>query len=190
MRILILILLSLSMGCANQAAKESSSQAEPIAVGDSGKNTKTAGSATAGVLVIKDIVFGADVFVSDAVKNECQLLSGLSNAIKTNAEAHYASVLEGSAATTNADVLSVEVVNLVGGGGGAWSGGKSIMLKGTLSRQGKVLGNFRAMRASTGGVFGGFKGTCAILNRCVKTLGKDVANWLQNPTPNAALGTM
>ncbi|NQV86958.1 MAG: hypothetical protein HQ492_07775 [Woeseiaceae bacterium] len=34
----------------------------------------------------------------------------------------------------------------------------------------------------------GAKGTCSILGRCVKTLGSDIATWLQNPTMNAMPG--
>jgi hypothetical protein len=183
-----LVVFSLA-GCANQGAKNAGTPAEPIAESSSDMTTKIAGSGT-GLLVIKEVTFGSDASVPEAVKNECALLSGLSAAIKANAAHHYATVLEGSTAPANADVLSIEIINLMGPGGGAWSGGKSVMIKGTLSKQGKAVSSFKALRVSGGGVFGGYMGTCAILGRCVRTLGKDVAGWLQNPTPNATLGNM
>jgi hypothetical protein len=61
------------------------------------------------------------------------------------------------------------------------------LVKGSLSQKGKILGDFKARRYSGGGMFGGYKGTCAILRRCVKTLGKDVAEWLAQPTSQAVL---
>jgi hypothetical protein len=56
--------------------------------------------------------------------------------------------------------------------------------------QGKLLGDFKARRYPGGGMFGGYKGTCAILGRSVKALGKDVAEWLAHPTSQAVLGDL
>jgi hypothetical protein len=61
-------------------------------------------------------------------------------------------------------------------------------VKGELFDKGKQIGSFRATRFSGGGAFGGFKGTCAIIGRCSKTLGSDIAGWLGAPTQNAQLG--
>jgi hypothetical protein len=180
------------VGCANQGTKNAGTPTEPLAKSSSDSMAKIAGSGT-GVLHIKEVTFGADAAIPNAVKNECDLLNKLSAEIKTNAAHQYATILDGSAsapADADADVLDIEIINLIGTGGGAWSGAKSVMINGSLSKHGKVVSNFKAQRYSGGGVFGGYKGTCAILGRCVKTLGKDIAGWLQNPTPNAALGDM
>ena len=61
-------------------------------------------------------------------------------------------------------------------------------VKGTLREDGKPIGNFTAERFSGGGVFGGYKGTCAIVGRCAKAIGKDISIWLQNPGKNSRLG--
>ena len=178
------------VGCSNQGVKNESAPSDTLAKSNSDTQVKVASGAT-GTLVIKEVVFGADAPVPEAVRNECELISGLSTEIKVNAANHYATVLEGPVtAPANADVLSVEIINLVGPGGGAWSGGKSVMIKGTLSKHGKAVSGFKALRVSGGGFFGGYMGTCAILRRCIRTLGEDVAGWLQNPTPNATLGDM
>jgi hypothetical protein len=65
-----------------------------------------------------------------------------------------------------------------------------VLIKGSLAEKGKVLGDFNARRYSGGGMFGEYKGTCSILGRCVKTLGKDVAEWLAHPVSQAALGDL
>ncbi len=177
-------------GCANQGAKNDSPAVEPSAKSSGEAPVKVASSGT-GTLVIQSVTIGADAPVPEAVRNECELISRLTAEIKVNAEKNYAAVLESSAAApANADVLTVEIINLVGPGGGAWSGGKSVMIKGTLTKQGKAVSSFKALRVSSGGMWGGYMGTCAILGRCIRTLGEDVAGWLQNPTPNAALGDM
>jgi len=85
-------------------------------------------------------------------------------------------------------VLHIEFSNILGTGGGAWSGPKSVTVRGELMENGEVIGSFTAARYSTGGAFGGFKGTCSILGRCVKTLGSDIARWLREPTMGAMLG--
>ncbi len=175
--VLIILLLS---GCASDGSKDSSSATGQTVTKSSGMGT----------LVVKDIVFSEDAGIPAAVKNECNLLQDLSSHIKT-AAGQYATVLEGSvAAPANADVLTIEIINLVGPGGGAWSGGKSVMIKGTLVKQGQNAGSFKALRVSGGGMWGGYMGTCAILGRCVKTLGTDVADWLRNPVDNAKLGDL
>jgi hypothetical protein len=61
-------------------------------------------------------------------------------------------------------------------------------VEGVLRDNGREIGSFTAIRYSGGGVFGGYKGTCAIVGRCAKTLGKDIANWLENPQKGSKLG--
>jgi hypothetical protein len=95
-----------------------------------------------------------------------------------------------SGCVTHAQIPTMEIEEVQGVAGGAWSGAKSVVGKGSLSQKGKLLGDFRARRYSDGGMFGGYKGTCAILGRCVKTLGKNVAEWLAQPTFQAVLGAL
>ncbi len=42
--------------------------------------------------------------------------------------------------------------------------------------------------AEGSGAFGGFKGTCSILGRCIEALGKDIATWLKDPEMDSQLG--
>ena len=54
--------------------------------------------------------------------------------------------------------------------------------------RGKTVSRFRAKRYSTGGAFAGFKGTCSIIGRCARAVGRDIAAWLEDPKDGALLG--
>jgi len=102
----------------------------------------------------------------------------------------YANIATGSTTgSADAQVLTIEFEDVQGAAGGAWSGPKSVVIKGSLSQNGKMLGDFKARRIPVAYVWR-YKGTCSILGRCVKTLGKDVAEWLAHPTPQAVLGDL
>jgi hypothetical protein len=107
------------------------------------------------------------------------------------AAGQYVAVFNGGDLTPiKADLLKIEIISLVGRGGGAWSGEKSMMIKGSLVRQGQSVMRFKSLRISRGGTWGPYMGTCAILRRCVKTLSEDVVDWLKNPSDNAKLGDL
>jgi hypothetical protein len=39
-----------------------------------------------------------------------------------------------------------------------------------------------------GGAFAGYKGSCSVLGRTIKAIGKDVAEWMKAPSKDAQLG--
>lgn len=80
------------------------------------------------------------------------------------------------------DWNTIVVLALTGGGA------KMVPIKGTLEENGAATGNFKGRRTSDGGVFSVSEGTCSILGCCVKTLGRDVADWLQHPSTVSIVG--
>lgn len=84
--------------------------------------------------------------------------------------------------------LKLQIIEVMGRGGGAWSGAKMVRVAGALYEDGQKLAGFTGVRSSGGGAFGGYKGTCSIMGRCVKALGKDISRWLVKPTDGARLG--
>jgi len=129
--------------------------------------------------------YGANSGVTDNVRNECTLEHKVAEYIVEAAPG--ASV---GAAGTPGRVLAVEITTVIGAGGGAWSGAKSLELTGTLTENGAPIGTFRGRRSTSGGAFGGYKGTCTLLHRDAKALGQDIAGWLAAPTMNALLGEL
>ncbi len=143
------------------------------------------------VRVPTEVKFAANSNVRAAVINECDLQTKLPEFLRTYGKKNGIDVVLSKKALHKKQkgrVLLLEITSVSGAGGGAWSGPKSVSVKGSLYKNGTFIGNFTASRASGGGFFGAYKGTCAILGRCVKTLGSDIAKWLKNPSKNAHLG--
>ena len=55
---------------------------------------------------------------------------------------------------------------------------KNVTIKATVFENGKPVHKMERYRSSKGGVFGGFKRSCSVLDRTVNTLGNDVAKLL------------
>jgi hypothetical protein len=140
--------------------------------------------------VSRQAPFAPNLSVPDAVRAECNLPGKVPEFVKEYAGKSYDKVTlaDKVSAGTPGQALALKIVGMTGTGGGAWSGPKHVTVEGTLWENGKVKGTFTATRYSGGGAFGGYKGTCAILGRCVKAIGKDVGSWLLAPGMNAKLG--
>jgi hypothetical protein len=142
------------------------------------------------VVVSQSVPYSPDSGATLAVKRECIIDSQLPEFIESYASSYDIAVIRDGqkAASSKGRVLELKFSQVYGFGGGAWSGAKSVTVKGTLKDNGKTIGTFIGTRFSGGGLFGGFKGTCSILGRCVKALGNDIARWLQAPSMDARLG--
>ena len=139
--------------------------------------------------VVSPLPFAEGSGASDDVKATCTLDTHLPEFIEAAAKRGVKVVISADTGDVmEGKVLYIEITNVLGTGGGAWSGAKSVTVRGDLRENGEVIGSFTAARYSGGGAFGGFKGTCAILGRCIKSLGKDIAVWLSDPTMHAMLG--
>jgi hypothetical protein len=87
-------------------------------------------------------------------------------------------------------VLHVEIVDAVSMGNAFIGHQKYARIEGTLYEDGEKIASFKGRRNSMGGAFAGYKGSCSVLGRTMKALGKDIADWLRNPTDKARLGDM
>jgi len=137
------------------------------------------------VKVPRTIGFAAESGVSDKVKSECKLETKVPQFLE--AFSKQVELVDGDVGKQGR-TLQLEITDVHAPGGGAWSGAKSMSVRGTLRDGGKQVASFTAKRYSGGGFLGGYKGTCSIIGRCAKTIGKDIATWLENPKDGAHLG--
>ena len=117
--------------------------------------------------------------IPNAVKAECgvEMLLGnhaLSSLSRSNGQVQ---TVEGPGQAGTGKLIQLTIISVHGYGGGSWSGPKSISLRADLKQNGETLSTTVLNRSSTGGFFGGIKGTCDILNRVAVALGKDLARW-------------
>lgn len=84
-------------------------------------------------------------------------------------------------------ILVVEITDAISAGNAFIGHRKQVNVKGRLLEDGKEVASFVGSRSSMGGAFGGFKGSCAVLGRCLETLSKDISTWLRNPS-NTRIG--
>ena len=79
--------------------------------------------------------------------------------------------------------LSVEITQVKAKGGGAFTGPKKMIVRGSLIDNGKEVANFDAERGSMKAA-----STCSTLQKAEKELGDDIGKWLEHPKPNDHLG--
>lgn len=146
--------------------------------------------AAGSITISNQAPYAQQLNIPEAVRAECNLPVRVSEFVKEFADKNFEKVIlaDNVSAKTPGQALSMKIVGVTGTAGGAWSGPKHVTVEGTLWENGKVKGTFTATRHSSGGAFGGYKGTCAILGRCVKAIGKDVGEWLLAPGMNTKLG--
>jgi len=75
-------------------------------------------------------------------------------------------------------ILRLKIANAVSSGNAFTGHRKSVSIIAELYEGQELVDTYKHSRDSGGGFMGGFKGSCAILKRCVNTLGNDVAKWM------------
>ena len=145
------------------------------------------------VVVQSVIPYAADSKIAQNIRNECTKLGSQFATFtkefgkKFEVEVQLSETLDTSA---KGRVLQMEITEAVSMGNAFMGHQKFAAARGTLYENGEKVASFEARRQSMGGAFAGYKGSCSVLGRTMKAMGKDVAQWLKTPTDNAALGDM
>jgi hypothetical protein len=148
------------------------------------------GAALAGgsIKLLRTVGYAEEAFVRPEIRSECQLESKVPEWIQLFAAKKGIQIELVDALPQTGQVLQLEIADAIETGN-AWTGRqKGLVIQGRLLEDGQLKGNFRGRRMTTGGFFGGYKGTCSFLGRCAKTLGSDVADWLRSPAKSSNIG--
>lgn len=147
-------------------------------------------TATANPVVVgSSVPYAEDADVQRKIREECvELNTQFAQFIREFAAERRIDVVSGDNHTDSGLELRMEITHAVSHGN-AWIGHqKGSAARGALYRDGERIATVRARRFSMGGAFAGFKGSCSVLGRTVKAMGKDVGYWLANPVDGAELG--
>jgi hypothetical protein len=145
----------------------------------------SAPASTGSIKVLRTVPFAEEARVPQRVQDECDLQTKVPAFLSKYAA--DVELVDGELGNTGR-VLELRIGNVHAPGGGAFSGPKWMTVTGVLRENGREVARFSAKRFSGGGMFGSYKGTCAIIGRCARTIGKDIASWLRNPRDGIQLG--
>jgi hypothetical protein len=155
----ILVLLALLTGC------------------DKGKTTEP-GSAE---LAVVPPTYGKNANIGEKAQHKCKFDRELGRAV--------AESVPGAAVTSGggAKVLTLEITRVTGADP-TWEGEMSVIVEGTLEKDGGEIGKFRLKRRAVGGITGGMKAVCTGLDDIAEQMAEDIAHWVTDPGPDDELG--
>lgn len=124
----------------------------------------------------------ADASVINRVREECNIEELLAKRVGSSMAQlnHGEGTVAADVSKVDGDVLRLRIARVTGVGGGGFSGPKSITVVAELLENGKVKRQTKLNRWSIGGFWGGFRGTCSILDRTAIAIGKDLAYWIKD----------
>ncbi|MEX3693291.1 hypothetical protein AB3X91_39185 [Paraburkholderia sp. BR14263] len=131
------------------------------------------------------MTYAPDASVVEQIRNECHIedmltrhISMALRKINRTGDGTVASQTDAG----DAKVLRLQITHVLGVGGGMWSGPKATTVTADLIEDGKVTRHTKINRWSVGGVWGGFKGSCSILDRTTIAISKDLSRWVRDPS--------
>ena len=126
--------------------------------------------------------------IAQNIKDECKIDSQVMEWLQKYAVKKNINIVMNSKPKATDLVLKISITDAISQRMGPMGHNKNVIISGKLYKGKKLISSFKAARRSGGGYFGGYRSSCSVLGSCAKTLGKDTAGWLVNPTNNAILG--
>lgn len=163
------------------SSDESSAAAKPVA---------TPAKPSKKVIIAELIPYQKGAPIAKNILSECTLNEQLSKYIQSYSAQQNVAInrVAGANMKARGNMLMVEITDAVSSGNAFIGHRKFVKISGTLYNNSKKVASFTGARISGGGFWGGFKGSCDVLERTVNTLGKDIAQWLTNPIDGMHLG--
>src|SRR5690606_10992067 len=143
------------------------------------------------VQIVSDVPYAEDAEIQKKVRNECTKLGTQLAEFTQQFGKEFdveVNLVDAIDVAGKGRVLKMEITDAVSMGNAFMGHQKYSSARGTLYEDGKKVADFRARRNSMGGAFAGYKGSCSVLGRTMKAIGKDVALWLKDPEDKAELG--
>lgn len=196
-KILIVAVACLSAGylagCAqtgSSTTEQPSTQAPTAATPSPAAPMSSARASSNVIFVSQEMRYADPAMIAMPIMTECRLPQQGVELLETAARREGFNLVRDDQAVKarRGRALHVEITNVISSGNAFIGHSKQVMVRGRLFEDGKEVGNFQGMRTSMGGAFGGFKGSCSVLGRCLETLSKDITLWLKNPAKDSRIG--
>jgi hypothetical protein len=119
--------------------------------------------------------------ITDKVKAECALAETQTEAVlkQLGAAGISAQAAGSDAVPAKGRFLQLRIESAISGGNAFTGHRKQVTTSARLFENGKEIAQTTQSRDSTGGFFGGYKGSCNVLRRCAVVVGKDIASWVK-----------
>lgn len=147
-------------------------------------------ASAATVYVPRPVPYDEDADIAGNIKRECRINEQLADYIREFAPAGTTIEFYTDAPPADGQVLDVVIRDAVSSGNAFVGHRKFVSVRGELRDGDAVTASFKGRRDSMGGMFAGYKGSCSVLGRTVKALGKDIGEWLASPSKDADLGDL
>ena len=131
---------------------------------------------------------GYGTAVADNIKAECKLSETQSESVlkQLSAAGIPAQAAASDAVPASGRYLQLRIESAMSAGNAFTGHRKQVTTSAHLFENGKEVAQTTLSRDSSGGAFGGYKGSCNVLRRCAIVLGKDIAGWIKSqPAPAA-----
>lgn len=145
-----------------------------------GKATGTGEKISGPINVAKVVPYASAETIPKKIRTECtQIGSKMSDFTKSYGKEDGVTFTQVNKVSEKAkgNNMVVRILNAHSSGNAFIGHNKSMTIKGTLYKDGKMVDEVEFSRSSGGGIGGGYKGSCSVMGRVSKRLGQDLAIW-------------
>lgn len=145
-----------------------------------GKATGSGEKVTGPIKIMKTFAYAAPKTIPKKITKDCTRIGmQMSNFTKSFGKEQGVTFtqVDKVAASSKGNTMVVEILNAHSSGNAFIGHNKSMTISGTLYKNGKMVDEVEFTRSSGGGMGAAFKGSCSVLGRVSKRLGKDLAIW-------------
>ena len=162
-----------------------------VMIGCGGSEPTPSGKVSSAVAGMKNVYVSSKATytssIAQNIKTECTIDAQVMHWLQAYAKKQNINIIIDGKPSAKDSVLKISITDAlsqrIGMGHNIY-----VVISGKLYDGKKLKASFKAARRSGGGYFGAYRNACSVLGSCAKTLGRDTASWLKNPTNNAKLG--
>lgn len=141
--------------------------------------TALSAASAAEIHIAEQIPYQDEGRIDYRITSECTKIGAImSESIVKHATEKGLTVVRSTNPENHSRYAKIKIDSAMSAGNAFVGHAKGISVYNELFQNGNIVHKTTLSRNSTGGMFGGFKGSCSVLYRTANVLGKDIAGWL------------